>query len=193
MTREDIKRLLGMMTITYPNFKLNDPALAVDVWHNILAPDEAQNIFDAFSVYARTDTSGFAPSPGKLHMMIADRLSDEIDEGEIMTILTLASRNANYGFQEEFDKMPKALQKAIGSPTNIRNWGQMSQEQLNYAFNNVVKAYKRTVQDEKIRLASVGTNLEKLEASDRLKALTDSIVQRVKREPLPFEMEEDYE
>ena len=193
MTREDIKRLLGMMTITYPNFKLNDPTLAVDVWHKILEPDEAQNIFDAFSVYARTDTSGFAPSPGKLHMMIADRLSDEIDEGEIMTMLTLASRNANYGFQEEFDRMPKELQKAIGSPTNIRNWGQMSQEQLNYAFNNVVKAYKRTVQDEKIRLASVGTNLEKLEASDRLKALTDSIVQRVKREPLPFEVEEDYE
>ena len=193
MSREDIKRLLGMITITYPNFKLNDPSLAVDVWHRILEPDDAQNIFDAFSVYARTDTSGFAPSPGKLHMMIADRLSDEIDEGEIMTMLTLASRNANYGFQEEFDKMPKALQKAIGSPTNIRNWGQMSQEQLNYAFNNVVKAYKRTVQDEKIRLASVGTNLEKLEASDRLKELTDSIVQRVKREPLPFELEEDYE
>ncbi len=193
MTREDIKRLLGMITITYPNFKLNDPALAVDVWHQILEPDEAQHIFDAFSVYARTDTSGFAPSPGKLHMMIADRLSDEIDEGEIMTMLTLASRNANYGFQEEFDKMPRELQKAVGSPTNIRNWGQMSQEQLSYAFNNVVKAYKRNIHEEKIRLASVGTNLEKLEASDRLKALTDSIVQRVKREPLPFELEEDYE
>lgn len=193
MSREDIKRLLGMITITYPNFKLNDPTLAVDVWHRILEPDDAQNIFDAFSVYARTDTSGFAPSPGKLHMMMADRLSDEIDEGEIMTILTMASRNANYGFQAEFDKMPRALQKAVGSPTNIRNWGQMEQDQLNYTFNNIIKAYKRTVHDEKVRLAAVGTNLEKLEASDRLKALTDSIVQRVKREPLPFEVEEDYE
>lgn len=193
MSREDIKRLLGMITITYPNFKLNDPTLAVDVWHRILEPDDAQNIFDAFSVYARTDTSGFAPSPGKLHMMIADRLSDEIDEGEIMTILTMASRNANYGFQAEFDKMPKALQKAVGSPTNIRNWGQMEQDQLNYTFNNIIKAYKRTVHDEKVRLAAVGTNLEKIETSDRLKALTDSIVQRVKRDPLPFEVEEDYE
>jgi len=193
MNREDIKRLLGMITITYPNFKLNDPALAVDVWHRILEPDDAQNIFDAFSVYARTDTSGFAPSPGKLHMMIADRLSDEIDEGEIMTILTMASRNANYGFQDEFDKMPRALQKAVGSPTNIRNWGQMEQDQLNYTFNNIIKAYKRTVHDEKVRLAAVGTNLEKIETSDRLKALTDSIVQRVKRDPLPFEVEEDYE
>lgn len=193
MSREDIKRLLGMITVTYPNFKLNDPSLAVDVWYRILEPDDAQNIFDAFSVYARTDTSGFAPSPGKLHMMIADRLSDEIDEGEIMTILTMASRNANYGFQAEFDKMPRALQKAVGSPTNIRNWGQMEQDQLNYTFNNIIKAYKRTVHDEKVRLAAVGTNLEKIETSDRLKALTDSIVQRVKREPLPFEMEEDYE
>jgi len=193
MSREDIKRLLGMITITYPNFKLNDPTLAVDVWHRILEPDDAQNIFDAFSVYARTDTSGFAPSPGKLHMMIADRLSDEIDEGEIMTILTMASRNANYGFQAEFDKMPRALQKAVGSPANIRNWGQMEQDQLNYTFNNIIKAYKRTVHDEKVRLAAVGTNLEKIETSDRLKALTDSIVQRVKRDSLPFEMEEDYE
>ena len=193
MTKTDTAKLLAVMTATYSNLKFSDPELALETWWKILEPDDAQDIMDAFSVYARTDTSGFAPSPGKLHMMIADRLSDEIDEGEIMTMLTLASRNANYGFQEEFDRMPKELQKAIGSPTNIRNWGQMSQEQLNYAFNNVVKAYKRTVQDEKIRLASVGTNLEKLEASDRLKALTDSIVQRVKRDPLPFEVEEDYE
>lgn len=193
MNTTETQKILALIYTIYPNFHPIDPELTVKTWQKILELDEYQNIEDALMVYTRTDTSGFAPSPGKLHMMIADRLSDEIDEGEIMTMLTMASRNANYGFQAEFDKMPKALQKAVGSPTNIRNWGQMEQDQLNYTFNNIIKAYKRTVHDEKVRLASVGTNLERIEASDRLKALTDSIVQRVKREPLPFELEEDYE
>lgn len=186
MTREDTKKLLMFMTATYSNFKLNDPGLAVDIWHRILEPDDAQDIMDAFAVYARTDTSGFAPSPGKLHMMIADRKTEEIDEGEILTMLTMASRNANYGFQEEYDKMPRALQRAIGSPTIIRNWGCMEQEQLSYTFNNIVKAYKRVVNEEKLRLASVGTNMERLSASERMQALTDGVVQKV-IEPLPFE------
>lgn len=193
MNIAETQKILALIYASFPNFHPADPALTVQVWQKVLEPDEYQNIEDALMVYMRTDTSGFAPSPGKLHMMIADRMSDEIDEGEVMTMLTLASRNANYGFQEEYDRMPRELQKAIGSPTNIRNWGQMSQEQLSYAFNNVVKAYKRNIHEEKVRLASVGTNLEKLEVSDRLKALTDSIVQRVKRDPLPFELEDDYE
>jgi len=193
MTRDETKALLFTIATTYPNFKLQDLSLAIDTWWKILEPDEAQHIMDAFTVYARTDTSGFAPSPGKLHMMIVDRLTEEIDEGEIITMLTLASRNANYGFQAEFDKMPRALQKAIGSPTAIRNWGCMEQDQLSYTFNNIVKSYKRVINEEKLNRAAVGTNLDKLSASDRLQRLADGVVTRVTREPLPFEAEDDEE
>lgn len=156
MTRDETKKLLIAITTTYPNFHLTDPALAVDTWWKILEPDNGQDIFDAFTVYARTDTSGFAPTPGKLHMMIADRQQSGLSEGEILTHLTQASRKGNYQSEEAFAELPVLLQKAVGSPTVIRNWATMESEQLSYAFSNVIKVYKELLRREKENAAAVG-------------------------------------
>ena len=159
MTREETKALLASITLTYTNFKLTDLSLAIDTWWKILEPDDAKDIFDAFTVYARTDTSGFAPTPGKLHMMVVDRQAPGLAEGEILTMLTKASRNANYGFEQSFAELPPMLQKAVGSPTVIRNWGNMDQEGLNYAFSNVIKVYKEFLRREKENHAAAGIAL----------------------------------
>ena len=159
MTRDETKKLLIVITTTYPNFHLNDPALAVDTWWKILEPDNGQDIFDAFKVYARTDTSEFAPTPGKLHMMIADRQQEGLSEGEILTHLTQASRKGNYQFEEAFAELPPLLQKAVGSPTVIKNWASMEHEGLSYAFNNVIKVYKELLRREKQNAAAVGLNI----------------------------------
>lgn len=159
MTREETAQLLTAMTTTYPNFHLKDIALALDTWWKILEPDNGRDIFDAFTVYARTDTSGFAPTPGKLHMMVADRQAPGLADGEILTMLTQASRNANYGFEQSFADLPPMLQKAVGSPTVIRNWGNMDQEGLNYAFSNVIKVYKEFLRREKENHAAAGIAL----------------------------------
>lgn len=159
MTREETAQLLTAMTTTYPNFHLKDIALALDTWWKILEPDNGRDIFDAFTVYARTDTSGFAPTPGKLHMMVADRQAPGLADGEILTMLTKASRNANYGFEQSFAELPPMLQKAVGSPTVIRNWGNMDSESLGFAFNNVIKVYKELLRREKENHAAAGITL----------------------------------
>lgn len=157
MTREETAKLLAIMTTTYTNCTFNDPELALDTWTMLLGDDNAQDIFDAFTVYARTDTSGFAPTPGKLHMMVAKRVDPGMTDGEIISLLTFASRNATYGFEEEYKKLPPLLQKAVGSPTTIRGWGTLEQDQLTFAFNTIIKAYKdlqgRQIQEQ----ARIGT------------------------------------
>ena len=176
MTRDDTKKLLLMIDTTYANFHVKDISFAIDTWWKILEPDNAQNIMDAFTVYARTDTSGFAPTPGKLHMMVADRQFDSLSDGEVIGLLTLASRNASYGFQEEFDKLPYLLRKAVGSPTALRNWGVADPAQLDYTFKNICKTYQMLVQEEKTAMAAVGTNLERLENKRSVDALIDGLV-----------------
>ena len=159
MTRDETKTLIAMIMSTYPNFKpseLVNTKLMIDTWYAILEPDNGQDILDAFKVYTRTDTSGFAPTPGKLHMMIADREEPGISEGEILTMLTKASRNATYGFEQSFADLPPLLQRAVGSPTVIRNWGSMESENLSFAFSNVIKVYKEMLRREKENKAAVG-------------------------------------
>lgn len=149
MTRDDTKKLLLAISLTYSNFKTVDLGAVIDVWHSILRVEDAQEIQDAFVTFARTDMSGFAPTPGILCQMVANRKADEMTDGEVITMLTMASRNANYGFEEEFNKLPPLLQKAVGSPTVIRNWGLMESEELGYTFNQLARTYHRLVEEHK--------------------------------------------
>ena len=162
MTRDETKTLIAMIMSTYPNFKPSEMVntkMMIETWWAILEPDDGQDILNAFKVYTRTDTSGFAPTPGKLHMMIADRQAPGLADGEILTMLTKASRNANYGFEQSFAELPPMLQKAVGSPTVIRNWGNMDSESLGFAFNNVIKVYKELLRREKESHAAAGIAL----------------------------------
>lgn len=196
MTRDEIKKLLAVMASTYPNFKTENPTLMVDTWWKILEPDDAKDIFDAFTVYARTDTSGFAPTPGKLHMMVADRQEPGLAEGEILTMLTKASRNANYGFEQSFAELPPMLQKAVGSPTVIRNWGNMDQEGLNYAFSNVIKVYKEFLRREKENHAAAGIALydePQIEAYEMKQIAEDARPEPTMNDDISAKLEKLYE
>lgn len=161
MTRNEVKTLLLRIASTYPNFKINPGSLStvVDAWFMILEPDNCQLINDALTAFVRTDRSGYAPSPGQLHGLIADAMVTGMTDGEILSILTLASRNSSYGFEEEFNKMPPTLQKAVGSPTVIRSWGSMEPDQLSFTFNRIASAYKTLISREKKDLAINGPML----------------------------------
>lgn len=158
MTRDETKQLLILITTTYPNFRLNSPEQAVDVWHKIFEPDDYRLIENAFLAYVRNDATGFAPSPGKLHMMIAEKVVKDYSDGEILDMLIFAARNANYGFEDEFNKFPPLLQKAVGTATVVRSWGTMEQKDLEYTHNIILRAYKELVTREKKGLAEIGIN-----------------------------------
>lgn len=66
MTREDTKKLLRIMSALYPNWRPDEMEVAVDAWAAVLADKDGQIMANALKEYARTDTSGFAPSPGQL-------------------------------------------------------------------------------------------------------------------------------
>jgi len=189
MTIKDTQKLLTIIYSGYPNFHPEDPYMTVKVWQKILEPDNYEDLEAALMIYMRSDTSGFAPSPGKLHSMISSMQDPGLSEGEITSMLTFASRNANYGSEEEYNKLPKLLRRAIGSPAVIRTWGTMEAEQLKYVFGNVVKTYNKLMEEDRQIKAAVGTSLERLENVNRLDELTDALARKL-RGPIPFEVEE---
>lgn len=66
MTRDETKRLLRIASALYPNWRPDELGIAVDAWSAVLADQEAQTMANALKEFARTDTKGFAPSPGQL-------------------------------------------------------------------------------------------------------------------------------
>lgn len=124
MTRDETKQILMRIQTTYPNCKPQGSiSLVVDVWHEYLAEFQYTDILAAVKAFVLTDSSGFAPSVGQIiNQLRKMACGDELSDLEAWAMVSRALRNGTYGANEEFEKLPPMVQKAVGTPSNLRNW-----------------------------------------------------------------------
>ena len=124
MNRDETKQILMRIQTTYPNWKPQGSlSLVVDVWHEYLAEFKYGDIVAAVKRFVLTDTSGFAPSVGQIINQLREMTSgEELSDLEAWGMVSRALRNGTYGANEEFAKLPPLVQKAVGTPANLRNW-----------------------------------------------------------------------
>lgn len=168
MTREDVIKLLMMIQAAYPNYKPQDKTVTVNMWHEMLKDYEANAVLASFKAYIGTDQSGFAPSIGQL----LGRLKTAYNEGESMealeawSLVSKAIRNGYYGAEAEYAKLPPMVQKAVGSPANIRNWATTDLKSVeSVIMSQFISSYK-TVQKREDETRDIKEQL-KLMGSER--------------------------
>lgn len=147
MTTEETIKVLMIIQSTYPNFKPEDKSVAIEIWQSVLEDFSYHQISMALKTYIRTNTSGFAPSPGQL-IELADPIErhTELSETEAWAIVSKALRRGNYYAEEEFGKLPVEIQKAVGSPDNIRNWAKADEQSVETVIqSNFMRAYRTEV------------------------------------------------
>lgn len=150
MTREETKKIIMIMSASYPNYKPIDLSMTVDAWSVMLSEYEYEKVETALKAFILSDNSGFAPSIGQLVEKI-NMLEQEhpLNEMEAWLLVSKALRNGYYGAEEEFEKLPEMVQKAVGHPGNLRNWSQtdiLSVE--NVVQSNFIKTYRSIVKRE---------------------------------------------
>ena len=150
MTEKEVRQLLAMTQAVYPNYNPPSREAAVNAWLMCLSEYDNNVVMAAFKAYITTDTSGFAPSIGqlldKLHL-IQD--PQELNEMEAWSLVSKALRNGYYGAVEEFNKLPPLVQKAVGSPDNLRNWSQTDTNSIeNVVQSNFMRSYRLVVNRE---------------------------------------------
>ena len=150
MTRDETKKILMMMQASFPNFKPPDKTVTVDTWFLMLKDIEYTAVETALRTYITTDTSGFAPSIGQLlDKLYAIQNPQELNEMEAWALVSRALRNGYYGANEEFEKLPPLVQKAVGSPDNLRNWSQTDTNSIeNVVQSNFMRSYRLVVNRE---------------------------------------------
>lgn len=146
MTRDEIKQILMRIQVTYPNWKpQGDLSLVIDVWHEYLECYTYQDVLGAVKAYVLTDTSGFAPTVGQLIGKMNTMLNDEQEMSalEAWALVNKALRNGYYGAEEEYAKLPPLVQKAVGTPMNLRNWSQSDIKSTeSVVMSQFISAYK---------------------------------------------------
>lgn len=111
--------LLSKITVSYPNFKVNDHKLAAAVWAETLENETLEDVNKALKIYNR-EAHEFAPSPGQLIAIIKKYKPKSESPMEMLNKIRIALKNASYGAEEEFKRLPKAAQMAVGSPGELR-------------------------------------------------------------------------
>ena len=144
MTYTDVKQLLFTINSVYPNFKVEDPEKTVLAWLSFLEDQQAGLIGAALKVYVASNRSGFAPSVGQLiqgAQELRDKDSNALSAGEAWTLVYKAICRSGDNSQEEYDKLPPEIQKAVGSPGQLRAWALDDQFNEGVASSNFRRAY----------------------------------------------------
>jgi hypothetical protein len=152
MSRDETKKILMRIQTTFPNWKpQGDLSLVVDVWHEYLEDYEYEEILIALKAYTTTDTSGFAPSIGQLigKLQTISNANKELNEMEAWSLVSQALKNGYYGAEEEFAKLPEVVQKAVGTPANLRAWAHTDESSIeNVVQSNFMRTYRTVVKRE---------------------------------------------
>lgn len=147
MNRDETKRIIQIMCATYPNWKPADLSHTVDAWHLMLEDYPYNQIAIALKAYVTSDASGFAPSVGQLIAKLNTiTTTNEPSELEAWSMVSKALRNGYYGAEEEFSKLPELVQKAVGTPSNLRQWSQTDVDSIeNVIQSNFLRTYRNVV------------------------------------------------
>lgn len=150
MTRDETVKIIRIMCDCYPNYKPSNLSETVDVWNMMLEEYSYSQISMALKAYVHSDTSGFAPSIGQLiNTIYTIQNPQELNEMEAWFLVSRALRNGYYGAIEEFNKLPPLVQKAVGSPDNLRNWALTDGKSIeNVVQSNFMRTYRTVVNRE---------------------------------------------
>lgn len=149
MTRDETKQILMRIQSIYPNWKpAADLSFVVETWWEYLADVTYESAKLALKAYARSDTSGFAPSVGQLMDKIVSLESpNQLNEMEAWSLVSMALRKGYYYAEQEFEKLPTVIQKAVGSAGNLRNWSITDNSSVeNVIQSNFIKTYRAVLQ-----------------------------------------------
>lgn len=147
MTRDETKKIIMVISASYPNFKPQDIRMTVDTWQMMLDEYSYTQVSMAVKAYIASDTSGFAPSIGQvIGLMNKIEKPEELNEMEAWALVSRAIRNGYYGAEKEFEKLPPLVQKAVGTPGQLRNWSQTDTESIeNVVQSNFMRTYRTVV------------------------------------------------
>lgn len=149
-TRDEVKSLLAMISGAYPNYKPPDKTLTVNVWHMALADYDKEVIIMGLKAYMISDTSGFAPSVGQLLAKVQNIIYPQaISDMEAWRMVKRAISNSIYHSQEEYSKLPRVVQKVVGSPQALRTWAMDEEYNDSVTMSHFLRCYRTEVARER--------------------------------------------
>ena len=180
MTRDETIDLLSVLKAAYPNFYKDmtrrDADHVISLWFEMFKDEPAPLVILAVKRHIATDTKGFPPNIGAIKDAIVKiQQPDEMTEIEAWNMVRSAIRSYSWDAKEQFDKLPPVLQRLVGSPSQLVEWGQMPAETVaTVVASNFQRSYKARAANEREFLAlpaDVKSAMEQISAGMKMPEL----------------------
>lgn len=145
MTKQETAKALAVIQECYPHFMDGRNAeTTAAIWAKMFPSEEYEPVEAAIMAFVVSDVKGYPPSIGQIKEKLAQMQADNtLDEAGAWALVAAALRNGIYGSEKEFAKLPYDVQKAVGSPNQLRDWAQIDVTELNtVTCSNFMRSYR---------------------------------------------------
>lgn len=130
MTRAETIQIMGILQVAFPSYYRNvstaDASAAVSLWTEMFAADKAELVAAAVKALIATQVEGYPPTIGAVKAKLRELTEPEtLTPAQAWALVERACSNGVYGAQEEFDRLPTIVQRAVGSANQLKEWGNM--------------------------------------------------------------------
>ena len=155
MNRAETIAVMAVLKVAYPAYYHGkseaELQAAISLWQEMFSDDDARVVTAAVKTFIATDEKGFPPHIGAIKNQISKLLAkDTISEQQAWNLVMRAVANGYYNAREEFNRLPVSVQRILGSPETIREWGRMEESELNTVVaSNFMRSYRALNEREK--------------------------------------------
>jgi len=151
-----IQTILTLLQSEYPhsfsNMDERTMKLKLKLWEAEFTGDDLNLVYAAVRLYMKRPEE-FAPSIGKIreNMRILLKTGDEeLSEQDAWVLVSKACARGLYHAAEEFEKLPPDVQRAVGSPEQLRAWAMMDEETVqSVVSSNFRKTYRTQLERDR--------------------------------------------
>lgn len=154
MNKEETQKILTILRVNYPNnFKSvankNDMDLIVDTWDIQFKNYTLDEVFNAIMSIIATDTSGFAPSIGRVKDELNKKYKDSVMTDEEAWSIVLNSAKCNSAkARANFETLPGNIKKAVKHPKFLESLGYADKKNQGTFKKDFVKNYNDIIEND---------------------------------------------
>ena len=173
MTRDEVIKIQMVIQAAYPNYNPPDKTITADTWLVLLNDFTYEQVLAAVHAFIRTDKKGFAPSIGevidKLQLLFGEK---EVNAVAAWTMVLKAIKNSTYHADEEYEKLPRIIQRVIGGPQRLTELATMENLNTSVESSNFMRDYRDALEaDREIQKLPPELKMLTNKACDKLEAV----------------------
>ena len=155
MNKSETMKVLAILEVAYPqHFKSLSETQKINLgtlWGMMFKNDIYQNVMGSVEIYISNDTKGFFPIIGAIkEQMYNLNNPDQPTELEAWNTVKKVLGKAYYQTIECWDKLSPLVQRAVGSPSELKDWSMLELDQLNGVTASLFqRSYRAIAQTQK--------------------------------------------